>query len=239
MFRRLAIITLMNASLFTASAPYAATITAATIQADAGDTNVPLAISITSESDEDVSSLQFDLVFDGAWLTVNDVEAGAAANAASKDVNFSVLDANTVRIVIAGFNQMMIPDGELAIPAYDVATGTPTEEYSVMVDNVLLSDPFGFPVMGDADHGAIIVQGMIEEGSGEGSGEGAGEGEGESEGMTEGEGEGDGDPMMMDCSNAPSNASASRAPVDGFLLTLMLLILWTSRNWRLAQEPSS
>ena len=74
---------------------------------------MPIAFSVIGE--EQVSVIQFDLLFDTGALTAADVRVGPASESAAKDINVTEQPDGSVRVILYGFNQNAIPDGVIAL----------------------------------------------------------------------------------------------------------------------------
>jgi len=185
----------MWAILLTYGASLAAILTGGHNAAFPGQQAVNIPVSLHSGSSEDVASLQFDLVFDGDSLSLPSVIIGPAAQAADKALEFNTINAQTVRVVIAGLNQLPIPDGVIADAYFDVGAGAGPDVYPLIFDNALLSDPYGGPAYPDLEPGSIEVLG----GEGEGEGEGEPPACGSLAGPNPGKRSGAADVLVMAC----------------------------------------
>jgi hypothetical protein len=94
-------------------------------------------------------------------VSVSNVTAGAAASSAGKDVSFSTLEAGKVRVIFAGLNQNVIPDGVIANVLLDVASSASGGEQPLTLSGVLLSDPDGLAVPSTAVSGSIDVAAAV------------------------------------------------------------------------------
>ena len=99
-----------------------------------------VSLFITSQAPETVVSLQFDLHFSPAVELV-DIVSGAQAVEASKMTNFCA-NAGGARVVVAGFNQTPIADGEVAT-IYLRPRDTGALPSDLELDSIVLSDPKG------------------------------------------------------------------------------------------------
>lgn len=163
----------MWAILVTYGASLAATLTGGHNAAVPGQHAVDIPVSLHSGSSEEVAALQFDVLFDGDSFSLPNVTIGPAAQAAQKALEFNTINPGALRVIIAGFNQLPIPDGVIADAHFDVSAESAPGVYPLVFDNALLSDPYGGPLYPDLEPGSIEVLG------GEGEAEGEGEGEGE------------------------------------------------------------
>jgi len=114
-------------------------------------------ISLSNGPGENVAGMQFDIRFDADTFTLSNVVAGPAVTAAAKDVSFSRYAPGQVRVIIAGFNENMIPDGMIVSATFTVASSPSGGEYPVSLSNVLLSDLDANEVPSEAVAGSIFV----------------------------------------------------------------------------------
>jgi len=125
---------------------FAATVTVAPVNGtETGDT-VSVPVSLRSNGGEKVAAVQLDMVFDPKALKVSKesgVAPGAAAITAKKDVNFATIGPDTIRVIVAGFNQNVIADGVFAIVTFNPSGGGVSGGRLVVLSNLLLSDPSG------------------------------------------------------------------------------------------------
>ncbi|HUW61232.1 MAG TPA: cohesin domain-containing protein [Candidatus Bathyarchaeia archaeon] len=94
---------------------------------------------------EHVAGLQFDISLDADVVQLVDIEAGPAAINAGKDVVFSMLDDNTVRVLVVGLNQDELASGVVAnlyVTPLQQSAGAPLLE----LGGAVVSDPSGNPV---------------------------------------------------------------------------------------------
>ena len=84
------------------TACFAATLTGSEVTAFPGQTAIPLPLSFQSAPPEEVSAIQFDILFDPAALSLPDVVVGPAAEDAHKGLYLYVLEPGATRVVIAG-----------------------------------------------------------------------------------------------------------------------------------------
>lgn len=104
---------------------------------DHGTLVVP--IDFKAAPGENVSGLQFEIVFDAGQLTWQGLAAGPAAAAANKMVSSNGLSKGRYRVIIAGFNQTVVQDGAVATATFRT-TGTAP---AIRLENAILSDPAG------------------------------------------------------------------------------------------------
>jgi len=161
----------MWAIFVTYGASLAAALTGGHNAALPGQHAVDIPLSLHSGSSEEVAALQFDVVFDGESLSLPNVTIGPEAQAAEKALEFNIINADTVRVIIVGFNQLAIPDGIIAEAYFDVSAEAAPDVYPLVFDNAFLPDPHGSPISPDLEPGSIEVFGQEGEGEGEGEGE--------------------------------------------------------------------
>ncbi len=127
----------------------AATLTVqnAAVPPGAGSLTVPVALSVPAGCA--VAALQFDVEFDPAMLalaTSGGVLEGAAAKAAGKQLSFSKLSPDKIRVLVVGLNADVIAGGEVAKLNFTVSGGEVSAKSAVQVRNAVLADPNGSQV---------------------------------------------------------------------------------------------
>lgn len=142
---------------FFSSSGLAATLTVEETRGVPQQVNLGVPVSFASATGEYVSGVQFDLLFDAGVFILGTVEGGEAASEADKDIVFSEVAPGTVRVMVAGMNQNIIPDGVLARARLDVSPDTARGVYPVGVANLSCCDQFGDPLIADGVAGRIIV----------------------------------------------------------------------------------
>lgn len=98
-------------------------------------------VVLTPGSTGPVASLQFDLSCNASYYTIIEIDAGAAAEAAGKQVMFDVQE-DSVRVIVAGFNQDGIASGEVAI-LYLSPESAHAPKGAYALEDAVLSDPLG------------------------------------------------------------------------------------------------
>jgi len=139
----------------------AATVSVGSKNALPGQRGVSVPVSLASGAGEEVSAGQFDISFSSAVVSVVDVTAGAAAVSAEKDVSFSTIETGKIRVIFAGLNQNVVPDGVIAYVNCDVADTAPGGSQPLTLSGVLLSDPDGVEVSSTAVSGSIDVAAVV------------------------------------------------------------------------------
>lgn len=103
---------------------------------------IAVPIHIAPEEGDQMAGLQFDLDYDGASMYIAGIEAGISAEQAAKDIVFSPMDENTIRVVVAGINQNTLEEGVVAmvyVQHLDDGAAGPAME----LDAIVVSDPIG------------------------------------------------------------------------------------------------
>ena len=137
----------------------AATLGVDHVTAAPGDTGVDLPIAVASAPGDEVAGIQFDLVFDAGTLALPDITLGEAAESAEKFLVSHEIEPGTVRVIIAGLNQLLIPDGTVVHAWFDIGLAALEGTYPVALDAVLLSGPYGGFIDTDTAAGSIEVAG--------------------------------------------------------------------------------
>jgi hypothetical protein len=140
---------------------FAATITVGNKSALPGQRGVSVPVSLSSGTGQEVSAGQCDVSFSSAVVSVSGVTAGTAAVSAGKDVSFSTIEAGKIRVIFAGLNQNVVPDGVVANIKCDVASNAPGGLQPLTLSGVLLSDPDGVAVPSTAVSGNIDVAAVV------------------------------------------------------------------------------
>jgi hypothetical protein len=140
--------------------------TAAVIELDTlamGDGTVAeVPVTIAAEAGEEIASLQFDMHFDDATFDLVDVVPGESSSDALKQVIYSVRSPGVIRVIVAGLNQNVIRDGNIAtvLLAPDAEDAVPQ---TLSLDSIVISDPFGERVEVDYDEFRLNIEGETEE----------------------------------------------------------------------------
>jgi hypothetical protein len=103
-----------------------------------------------------VAGLQFDLLYDPLQLQFVAIDAGPSAVAAQKAVNFNLLKAGHLRVIIAGLNRNSLKKGAVAVCRFSRG-GTGAVRDAFGLQDVILSDPAGFAV------DVLVVNGPLNE----------------------------------------------------------------------------
>jgi hypothetical protein len=140
---------------------FAATLTVGQNSAIPSQNGVSVPVSLSSGVGEQVAAAQFDIMFSSAILVLSDATAGPAASSAGKDISFSTVEPGRVRLIIAGFNQNVIPDGIIANALFNVNRDAPGGEESLSLSGVLLSDPNGVAVPSESVPGRVSIAAVV------------------------------------------------------------------------------
>jgi len=135
----------------------AATLALERVKGNPGDANLEVPVLLTSGVDESVSALQFEFVHNADAFAVAAVLAGPTSEAAGKAVTANTVAPGRTRVVVAGFNQTAIGNGELAYVMFSVSMNAPARTYAVAIEHVVLSGPDGNPVPTDAGDGVLTI----------------------------------------------------------------------------------
>lgn len=139
--------------------------TAATATLVAGEVNMSpdgqsavLPVSLSAPAGQRVAALQFDVEFNPAVLEIpakGGIVEGAVTKAAGKQVNCSALSPGKMRVLIVGFNQETIANGDVAVLQFAMKRAIEREVEPVCLRNALLSDPNGSRVSEESRDGGI------------------------------------------------------------------------------------
>jgi hypothetical protein len=99
------------------------------------------------------ASLQFDLEFPSDALVVQAVDAGTAALAADKEVEFSAPQAGVLRVVISGMNDKEV-SGQVAVARFVRAAGAASGTVALRAVRIVAASPESesLPVRSDVAH---------------------------------------------------------------------------------------
>lgn len=136
---------------------WAGTLTVGNVNAVPGEAAVVVALHFSPESGEEVAGLQVDLAFDGSALGVATAHEGATATEAGKEVSLNILDDDTARIIVAGFNQNVLGTGNVADVEFRVSSDALNGTYPIAAEELLLAGPFGQDIASIAVNGSITV----------------------------------------------------------------------------------
>ena len=139
-------IILLVQSLATAAT---ATLTVGEAVAPSEGGSVSLPVLLTVPAGQRVAGIQFDVEFDPSALQVPataGIVAGSAAKAAGKQVSCSVLAPGQIRVLVIGFNQETMSNGEVAAISFSMKQDHMHDREPVRLHNALLSDPAGIQV---------------------------------------------------------------------------------------------
>ncbi len=119
---------------------------------------VTVPIFLSPHTGEQVSAIQFDLLFDETAMSFTTATAGESALAAGKYLSFNILEAGVVRVVIAGLNLDAISEGIIAYLEFTTLTGVSPGIYNLLAEGVRISNPFGLSVSVTTLPGSITVE---------------------------------------------------------------------------------
>jgi len=103
---------------------------------------VAVSVTVAADGNDQIASLQFDLGYDNNNFELADVQQGGSAADAWKEVVHSLMSPDTIRVIVAGLNQNVIPDG----PVMTMRLRPLHEDASLpalALHSVVISDPFG------------------------------------------------------------------------------------------------
>jgi uncharacterized protein (TIGR03437 family) len=105
-----------------------------------------------------ISALQFDLLYNPNVLTITPV-LGAMASAAGKSMSTNSVAANDLRVLIVGFNQTLIGNGDVTDLTIQIAANATPGSYPLAFSAQSASNPSGASIALGATNGAITVTG--------------------------------------------------------------------------------
>lgn len=108
--------------------------------------NVLRQVLLSASSSEKVSAMQFDIQYAPQLLEVIDIQPGESTITAQKQISYNRLSAGKVRVIIAGFNQNIIPNGSVAVVKWKVCMSALAIQTVIELTNPVLSTPQGTPI---------------------------------------------------------------------------------------------
>ncbi|MCX8065228.1 MAG: cohesin domain-containing protein [Candidatus Hydrogenedentes bacterium] len=108
--------------------------------------NISLQVVLSATSTEKVSAMQFDIEYSSKLVEITEILPGEATLTAQKQLSYNRVSPDKMRVIIAGFNQNIIPNGVIAVVklvACKSALGVSTE---IRLINPVLSTPQGTSV---------------------------------------------------------------------------------------------
>ncbi len=132
-----------------------------------GATGITVPVNLTSESGARVAGLNFDLGFDASRVEVPAgscngvaVALGPAAAGAGKLISCSRPGSSSIRVIIFGFNDQIIPDGSVALVTFNVLAGAAPGTIPLSLSNAAATDPGGNPVTLSLSNGSFTVSAL-------------------------------------------------------------------------------
>jgi len=126
-------------------------------QSSAAGTSVSLSAILTPGSNS-VASLQFDLQYDSAGMSLISLP-GASARSAGKTIYSVGLSANQTRFLLAGVNQNPIPQGDAIDFIVNLSSNAPSGSHPLTISNFTCSDVLGNAVPTTFTSGGVNVTG--------------------------------------------------------------------------------
>ena len=105
-----------------------------------GELRIP--VMLYGDSDEYVSGLQFDLTYDPTQFELVGITAGDSATGAGKEVILSETVPGQGRVLVTGFNNNGMADGQIATLTLRPLNGS-APQHDIALGQVLASDPDG------------------------------------------------------------------------------------------------
>lgn len=117
--------------------------------------SLPISLAVAQAS---VAALQFDLALP-AGISFVSATPSSGALGAGKSVSANMVNATTLRVLVFGLNQTVIPSGTLLTLQMKIASGMKSGDNPITVSGVVMSDPAGKTVSGDIDTDGDITVG--------------------------------------------------------------------------------
>lgn len=120
-----------------------------------GTVSLPVSFAAAQAS---VAALQFDLALPSGISFVT-ATASAGALGAGKSVSANMVNATTLRVLVFGLNQTVIPSGSLLTIQMKIVSGMKSGDNPIVISGVVMSDPAGKTVGGDTDTDGDVTVG--------------------------------------------------------------------------------
>ncbi len=159
--------------LFWGFPAFAALLSVGVAHTEPGGPGVGVPVVLDAAAGEEISAVEFDLAYDPEALVLRELNVGAAALQAGKSLSFTEFAPGVLRVVVAGLNQSVIPNGFVALAvfqAHDYTSGF----LPISLGYASLSSPYGEPVPAAVAGGGVHVRGEpapTAEGEGKSEGE--------------------------------------------------------------------
>lgn len=116
-----------------------------------GDT-LRIPISLTGDSGNAVSAMDFELHYDSRELRPLGIETGSAATAAGKEVQANVVGPGEYKVLMFGFNQSTMSEGDVAYVRFRIMNEPDSGRITLRVANTTVSqtDATAIPSRGDS-----------------------------------------------------------------------------------------
>jgi len=119
-------------------------------------TSGDVSISYRSKGAE-ISGLQCDLAYDPSNILIAAATPGSAALTAEKSVQTAVLPNGDLRVLVVGFNQNILLDGDVISLKVQVSASAPRGRHALTCQNAVAVTPSGKETEVDVKQGGIIV----------------------------------------------------------------------------------
>ena len=150
-------IIVLSCTLIITSHLGAATFTVGSNTGSPGDKDISIPIDLSSEPGEEACSFNLDLIFDTSMLSFKKVTLGSVAVDAGKSLSYSQPSFNTIRVVVIGFNQKVISDGEVLTFTFDILDKVPRGKAKLTITKPSISDPKGKLLAATTKGGEVCV----------------------------------------------------------------------------------
>jgi uncharacterized protein (TIGR03437 family) len=131
-------------------------VTLGTVSQSPGQT-ASLSVQFTSGGAQ-ISGVQFDLIYNTAVLAITATE-GAVASAAGKSFATSNPAPNDLRVLIVGFDQTLIGNGDITDLKIQIAANAAPGNYPLTLSQVSATNPLGTAIIPSATSGSVTVTG--------------------------------------------------------------------------------
>lgn len=154
---RIIMMALMSGYILSFPSAYPAELSIETGYAESG-TQTVLNATLSVSSNESVSAIQFDVLYNPYACEIVNITAGASSVSAQKQVQYNTVSPGQVRVIIAGLNQNIIPSGSVAQITLQVCGSAPAGIYDISLSHTILSSPTGTSVPVSVTNGNLTIQ---------------------------------------------------------------------------------
>lgn len=153
---RIIVMVLMTGYIMSFTPAYSATLSVENGNAETG-TQTIINVVLSVDNRESVSAIQFDVNYNPDISSIVSITVGEASLSAQKQVQYNIIFAGQVRVIIAGLNQNSIPSGSIAQISFKICASAPAGSYDISLTRAVLSSPTGSSVPVSVVNGTLVI----------------------------------------------------------------------------------